>query len=154
MEIHDMMIEQQLEQQHTNSMTFCLPVGDDSMWFAPGERPSHVTGELIFKLVQYGDDTWLHARFYYDPKLWDVNKHGMIYTDRVFIQDLHARLACNRGFKHATCIDYSESGMQGDNYVDLDVSDKIWPDLVRCGIKAVTRWPEYLTKQTKYEQTN
>jgi hypothetical protein len=48
---------------------------------------------------------------------WDVNKHGLIYTDKLFIQQLNAFL-CEQGL---CAVSYSEQGMQGDNYVSLDV---------------------------------
>jgi hypothetical protein len=56
---------------------------------------------------------------YFDTKTWDVTKHGLIYTDRQFKQELNAFLAA-QGLCEA---EYSEQGMQGDNYVSLDVEE-------------------------------
>jgi hypothetical protein len=47
-----------------------------------------------------------------------VNKHGLIYTDSLFKQDL-MQFVAEQGLVVDLC--YSEQGMQGDNYVSLDV---------------------------------
>lgn len=61
-------------------------------------------------------------RVYFDPKSWDVDTDGLIYTDSLFLIMLREKLA-ECGF-NATEIEYSEQGMQGDNYVSLDVDEK------------------------------
>lgn len=53
---------------------------------------------------------------------WDVNKLGLIYTDTQFLDELCALLT-SMGFD-ASDVDYSEQGMQGDNYVSLDVGER------------------------------
>jgi hypothetical protein len=54
---------------------------------------------------------------YFDTSDWDVNKDGLIYTDSLFLEQLNSFLV-QQGL---TTVDYSEQGMQGDNYVSLDV---------------------------------
>ena len=56
-------------------------------------------------------------RVYFNTATWDVNTDGLIYTDKQFAQELNAFLLA-QGLAKA---DYSEQGMQGDNYVSLDV---------------------------------
>ncbi len=57
-------------------------------------------------------------RVYFDTKTWDVNKDGLIYTDSQFKKDLMQFVK-----QHGLVVDlcYSEQGMQGDDYVSLDV---------------------------------
>ena len=57
-------------------------------------------------------------RVYFDTDTWDVNKHGLIYTDSKFKQDL-MQFVKQQGLVVDLC--YSEQGMQGDDYVSLDV---------------------------------
>ena len=57
-------------------------------------------------------------RVYFD-KSWDVYKDGLIYTDRLFLDLLGAELL-GAGL-NSIDVSYSEQGMQGDNYVSLDV---------------------------------
>lgn len=48
---------------------------------------------------------------------WDVNEDGLIYTDKQFLAEFNEFLVA-----HGLCaVDYSEQGMQGDNYVSCDV---------------------------------
>ena len=53
---------------------------------------------------------------------WDTATDGLIYTDELFMQELHAYLQ-TVGFTEAEANDvsYSEQGMQGNSYVSCDV---------------------------------
>ena len=57
---------------------------------------------------------------YFNTADWDVNKDGLIYTDSEFLHELNAFLV-EQGL---STVSYSEQGMQGDNYVSLDVEDE------------------------------
>jgi hypothetical protein len=57
----------------------------------------------------------------FDTKTWDVNEHGLIYTDRQFLRELREFLDAH-GLPGAD-VDYSEQGMQGNNYVSLDIGE-------------------------------
>jgi hypothetical protein len=55
---------------------------------------------------------------YFNTDTWNVDKDGLIYTDSLFKQDL-MQFVAEQGLVVDLC--YSEQGMQGDNYVSLDV---------------------------------
>jgi hypothetical protein len=55
---------------------------------------------------------------YFNTDTWNVNTDGLIYTDSQFKQDL-MQFITEQGLVVDIC--YSEQGMQGDNYVSLDV---------------------------------
>ena len=57
-------------------------------------------------------------RVYFNTDDWDVSKDGLIYTDKGFYADLQAFIKL-----HGLVVDlcYSEQGMQGEDYVSLDV---------------------------------
>lgn len=57
-------------------------------------------------------------RVYFDTATWNVNTDGLIYTDSKFKQAL-MQFVKKQGLVGDLC--YSEQGMQGDNYVSLDV---------------------------------
>lgn len=83
--------------------------------------------------VSYINDerTFGELRVYFDTVTWDVEKDGLIYTDNRFMSELTAKLA-EAGF-NVLDLDYSEQGMQGDNYVSCDVGKKFlasWFDIV------------------------
>ena len=56
---------------------------------------------------------------YFNTQDWDVTKHGLIYTDNQFKEELNAFLVA----QGLCAVEYSEQGMQGDNYVSLDVDE-------------------------------
>ena len=58
-------------------------------------------------------------RVYFNTATWDVNTDGLIYTDSDFLNELQLFLG-QKGLA-GTDVNYSEQGMQGDNYVSLDV---------------------------------
>lgn len=126
--------------------TYTLPVGGDA-------RPSHITGRLVFRMFDSTDqsDRWLHARFYFDPVLWDVDEHGFVYTDHLFVDNLHARLRARGWTNPEQSINYSESGMQGRDFVDFDVTtdNNTLMDLLITGTPVHKHWPEHVrTRET------
>jgi len=66
----------------------------------------------------YGE---LRVRF--DTKTWNPDRHGLIYTDRNWIKDLR-KILMKKGFskKAVSGLDYTEQGMQGDDYVSIDTT--------------------------------
>lgn len=66
---------------------------------------------------QYGE---LHAKV--TKKSWDINKYGLIYTDPQWLRDFRGSLHyLGLSKKASKDVDYSEQGMQGENFVSLDV---------------------------------
>jgi len=65
------------------------------------------------------EHTFGELRVYFDTDTWNTHEHGLIYTDDTFLKQLQDELAL-AGFD-ASDVDYSEQGMQGDDYVSLDV---------------------------------
>lgn len=57
-------------------------------------------------------------RVYFNTDTWDVEVDGLIYTDKQFYVELQAFIK-QQGLVVDLC--YSEQGMQGDDYVSLDV---------------------------------
>lgn len=61
-------------------------------------------------------------RAYFDPAEWDVDNDGLIYSDPLwkysFAQCMQTLGFSDNAIMH---ISYSEQGMQGDNYVSMDV---------------------------------
>ena len=58
-------------------------------------------------------------RVYFNTQDWDVNVDGLIYTDKQFRNELQAFLDAQNLPGKDVC--YSEQGMQGDDYVSLDI---------------------------------
>ena len=65
------------------------------------------------------EGTFGELRVYFTQGTWSVKRDGLIYTDMQFLQDLRDSLFL-AGFDTSD-VDYSEQGMQGEDYVSLDV---------------------------------
>lgn len=60
-------------------------------------------------------------RVYFNVNDWDVYTHGLIYTDPLFVKELREYLS-QLGYQGT--LNYSEQGMQGQDYVSLDVDGR------------------------------
>lgn len=61
-------------------------------------------------------------RVYFNTNTWRIDRQGLIYTDRKWLNELCDALR-ERGY-NTSDIGYSEQGMQGEDYVSLDVGEK------------------------------
>lgn len=76
-------------------------------------------------------------KIYFDESSWSIFKNGLIYSDETWIKELRWFLQVKKKYSRSAVmdIDYSEQGMQGDDYVSLD-----------CGPKFLSEW---FAKQAK-----
>jgi hypothetical protein len=97
-------------------ITATLHTSGDGYWSAE-QRAVEITGLCL----SYVDDeeTFGELRVYFNTDTWDTMQHGLIYTDELFITELEAYLN-SQGLAGGD-VGYSEQGLQGDNYVSLDV---------------------------------
>lgn len=64
--------------------------------------------------------TFGELRVYFDTTSWNVYRQGLIYTDKLFLKELRSFLK-SIDIAGGLGVEYSEQGMQGDDYVSLDV---------------------------------
>jgi hypothetical protein len=76
----------------------------------------------------------LRARF--DTKTWNCDENGLIYTDPQWIDEFRG-LMRSLGFSRRACDDitYSEQGMQGYNFVSMDVGEEFMRE-----VEPMHRW--------------
>ena len=100
-----------------------LETNGTGYWSREEKHVSVIELELLYddKLDPHIKHLWGELRVYFDTKTWDVKKDGLIYTDRQFIDDLRGCLD-TAGLVDKD-VEYSEQGMQGTNFVSLDVGD-------------------------------
>ena len=69
-----------------------------------------------------GNGEYGELRAYFDTKDWDINVDGLIYSDSTWKRSFISCMA-TLGFSVQALanISYTEQGMQGDNYVSMDV---------------------------------
>ena len=83
---------------------------------------------------------------YFSPASWDTATDGLVYTDKLFMQELRAYLQ-TLGFTEAEAndVNYSEQGMQTEEYVSCDVGAVFIAGLERMDPQHVaTVWKECL----------
>ncbi len=99
--------------------TITLNTGGGGYWSNTAQAVTIVDMQLgyISDELDFGE-----LRVYFDTETWDVNKVGLIYTDRQFERELREFLTAH-GLVGKD-VSYSEQGMQGDDYVSLDVGKK------------------------------
>lgn len=73
--------------------------------------------------------TWGELRVYFDRSTWRPDRHGLIYTDKRWLREFREILA-KKGFSKKACsdVDYSEQGMQGNNYVSMDIGNAFYQE--------------------------
>lgn len=72
---------------------------------------------------------------------WNVPGHGLIYTDKQWLKEFKAGLRdLGLSIKAVQNVSYSEQGMQGDDYVSLDIGPTFYKS-----------WLRLLSKQAKKE---
>jgi hypothetical protein len=97
-------------------------------------------GYIDDELDDEGRCTFGELRVYFDTATWDVDEMGLIYTDSLFLKQLREFLD-EHGLP-GNDVSYSEQGMQGDDYVSLDVGQLfmtswaekfgiVWADVVQ-----------------------
>jgi hypothetical protein len=99
------------------------------------ESNKEVQGCMYFTLLKTESDGEVYggtATFHFSKEDWDVDKYGLIYTDEGFLDSIHNKLK-EAGFEKYQEINYSEQGMQGDDYVDFDASIEIVNEAKQLG---------------------
>jgi hypothetical protein len=76
--------------------------------------------------LTYTDSLKTHGELIaaFQTKEWDIERDGLIYTDNTWLSCFREHLK-GMGFSSvaANDVDYSEQGMQGDNFVSMDVGE-------------------------------
>lgn len=101
------------------------------LWSRGQRREVVITKMKLAYVSDEGDYGELRA--YFTKKTWDVKKHGLIYTDPMFLRQFRDSLTMF-AFPGAG-VDYTEQGMQGNNYVSLGVGKRFINVWLKLGEK-------------------
>ena len=80
--------------------------------------PVRITELSLGYISPEDDEDFGELCVHFNTDDWRPDRDGLIYTDRLFAQELNAFLQ-SQGMDPSD-LGYSEQGMQGDNYVSLD----------------------------------
>ena len=103
--------------------TIILNTDGKGLWSRQA-KPVIVTSlDCVISKMEDEDNLFGELCVRFDLASWNTDKDGLIYTDDLFVKELHTFLI-SQGFtaKAVKEVSYSEQGMQGDEYVSLDVS--------------------------------
>lgn len=78
---------------------------------------------------------------YFNPKIWDTQSFGLIYTDTLFEKSIR-KILKDAGFKFWNDFSYSEQGMQGADFVNFDVGKKLASELDKKGLIEVSNYED------------
>ena len=109
--------------------TFTLHTNGNGYW---SDKATAVTVEALDLHYINEERDFGELCVHFNTNDWDVDVDGLIYTDKLFMQELRAYLQ-TVGFTLAEAKDvsYSEQGMQGDSYVSCDVGAVFIAGLMR-----------------------
>lgn len=96
---------------------------DGSSLWSDEARKVQITGlRVVVDIDEEDEEMFGELLIFFDTQDWNTREHGLIYTDKQFLQDVQNELA-ERGFSEEAVqdIDYSEQGMQDAHYVSCDV---------------------------------
>ena len=78
-------------------------------------------GEAYVDLYNYGVFLPIYLKAFFPKKSWNTDKQGLIYTDSLWLKNFRVEFKIRFPALAwlASKIDYTEQGMQGDNFVSL-----------------------------------
>ena len=94
-----------------------IQTGGDGLW---STRSTIV--EVTNITIKWEGSSQVEINASFDPNTWDVERDGLIYTDNMFLEGIRRKISDLCG--NNTIIDYTEQGMQGEDYVSLECNDR------------------------------
>jgi hypothetical protein len=89
-------------------------------WSTVARKSIRINRVVVASVSEDGEYGELRA--YFDTRDWDVEKDGLIYSDSTWKSSFMSCMAVlDFSVQALADINYTEQGMQGDNYVSLDV---------------------------------
>jgi hypothetical protein len=90
-------------------------------------------------LYRYHPVLYVNVDAHFPKSSWDTNEHGLIYTDRLWLKDFTRQMKAINSLLFGSGIDYTEQGMQGRNYVSLEMYLTSFPQIKRfdCGLTKI-----------------
>ena len=105
-------------------VNFRTQTAGDGYW--SGTQKFVTINRVRLAYIDEDDGNFGELRAYFDPAEWNIDDLGLIYTDSGWKQSFLTCMENVLGFSPDAILDisYSEQGMQGDNYVSMDVGGK------------------------------
>lgn len=110
------------------SINRCLQTSGNGCWSSEMKKVKMRNAQARF-VFGWDESPFGELKVYFYRSSWKTEKHGLIYTDGLWIKEFQKFLA-KKGFSKKACkdVNYSEQGMQGDNYVSLDIGSDFYKE--------------------------
>jgi hypothetical protein len=109
-------------------VSFVTRTDGKGYWSTVARKSIRINRVAIASVSDYGEYGELRA--YFDESEWNVETDGLIYSNQAWLKSFRSCMA-TLGFsvQALAAISYTEQGMQGTDYVSLDVGQDF---LVEC----------------------
>lgn len=109
-----------------NDLDLVLQTDGTGYWSKIKKKVKITHMEFTLSLNNYGE-----LQVFFDEDYWNTSSDGLIYTDKLFIEGLNnffKKIGLSEQYEFP---DYSEHGMQGTDYVSLDIDRETMNELMR-----------------------
>lgn len=116
---------------------------DGKGYWTTESRPVHIND---IRLNYFADDDGIpHGELIASYDNWNPDEHGLIYTDELWIEQFQAALvSLGVPISCASDVDYSEQGMQGKDYVSMDVDSAFFSNSNPLIHELMMEWNNHL----------
>ena len=97
---------------------WAIQTGGDGLW---SSRSTIV--EITGLTIKWEGGNLVEINASFDPNTWNVERDGLIYTDKMFLEGIRRKLSDLCGVNMT--LDYTEQGMQGEDYISLESIDRM-----------------------------
>ena len=102
----------------TIPVQWAIQTGGDGLWSS-----CSTIVEVTNITVKWEGGNLVEINASFDPNTWNVERDGLIYTDKMFLEGLRRKISDLSGVNMT--LDYTEQGMQGDDYISLESNDNM-----------------------------
>jgi hypothetical protein len=122
-------VVQQLEAHLKGKKITAFGPAGKGLWGADDKVHTYTIGKIVGHFMKDSSsyDRWGNIDLHLDGYTVGKNTGLLIYTDKTFIKHLKELLKGAPVMKYIKDLSYSEQGMQGRNYVNLDIEVKGLP---------------------------
>ena len=125
--------------EKTLNVGFMTRNGNDGLWSdaVPRDVRIHMLNVNTWEDNLETSD-FAELRAYFNTRDWGIRSLGLLYTDEGWMKTFKENLR-KMGFSEAAIkdVDYSEQGMQGDDFVSMDVGDAFIREFVKYDSEAI-----------------
>lgn len=111
-------LKKEVTPEYSVSQLFIRTSGDGK--WSSKQKDVEILGIYFEQYCLFEDDTLNEIQVIFDTDTWDNKEDGLIYTDTGFLQGVKERLQEMFPGNDWDNLEYTEQGMQGENWVSFE----------------------------------